>query len=135
MGDSFPIHWHMAPNVESLDQRLRDSSWIETAEVIKRHHRRGVYHQDLKPSNWMVAAHMRMPHVPLVLVDLDRITVGRRVSLRRRTRNLLQVLAGCRDSGASLEGARFLVSYGAEAGISRQEQRHLLVRIWAALQQ
>lgn len=64
-------------------------------------HARGVYHADLKDVNILVRGAPASPE--LVLLDLERVTVGPAPSLRRRTKNLVQLertlgrLAGATD--------------------------------------
>lgn len=52
-------------------------------------HARGVYHADLKDVNILVRGAPEQPE--LVLLDLERVTLGAAPSARRRTKNLVQL--------------------------------------------
>jgi len=57
--------------------------------LLARLHAAGVYHNDLKDVNILVRGPEMAP--ALVLLDLERVTIGRPPSVRRRRKNLIQL--------------------------------------------
>jgi hypothetical protein len=93
-------------------------------ELFRRLHAAGVYHGDLKDVNVLVRDGPAGP-AP-ILLDLERVRIGRAVGRRRRIKNLVQLERTLgRTAGASAR-LRFLDAYlGPEAGRRRR-------RAWAA---
>jgi hypothetical protein len=78
------------------------------ADYLRRLHAAGVYPQDLRAANVLVASE---EPTRFVLVDLDRIRRYRRLSWRRRRKNLVQVYRSAGRGASLAERARFLRSY------------------------
>ncbi len=66
-------------------QRIRVATTLGTA--LRTMHARGVYPQDARSANWLLVRDRQEP----VLVDLDRVRLYRRISWRRRMKNLAQL--------------------------------------------
>lgn len=61
------------------------------AEIVRRLHDTGIYHRDLNPMNILVAPRADGNGEALALVDLDSVALRRRLTLRRRRKNLVQL--------------------------------------------
>jgi hypothetical protein len=89
-------------------------------DLFRRLHAAGLYHNDLKDVNVLVAGGAVSPRC--VLLDLERVRVLRRLSPRRRTKNLVQLARTLGVRASAADRARFLRAYlGPEA--SRAERR------------
>jgi hypothetical protein len=98
-------------------------------DLFRRLHAAGVYHNDLKDVNVLVrkgSNHGEADQVELVLLDLERVRIGRVPGRRRRIKNLVQLDRTLGRMGSAAARARLLRAYlGPHAG--RQERR-----AWAA---
>jgi hypothetical protein len=94
------------------------------ADYVRGLHDAGVYPQDLRAPNVMVAS-----EVPptFVLVDLDRVRRYRRLSWRRRRKNIVQVHRSVGRGAAATVALRFLRRY--LVGASRAELRRAAAEI------
>jgi tRNA A-37 threonylcarbamoyl transferase component Bud32 len=92
---------------DSLRRQLAES----LGELLGRLHRRGIYHADLKATN--LAWH---PGTPPRLLDYGRVHFARRVSRRRRVKNLAQLNAALPDSVGPALRERALDAYLEAAG-------------------
>jgi len=81
---------------------------VAFADYLRRLHQAGLYPQDLRGANILVAS--ETPAI-FVLVDLDRVRRYRRVTWRRRRKNLVQVHRSVGRGAARSEGLRFLRRY------------------------
>lgn len=92
-------------------------------------HARGVYHADLKDVNILVRGDAEAPE--LVLLDLERVTVGPTPSTRRRTKNLVQLERTLGRLASRTDRLRILAAYvGSDA--SRAERRAWATRVLGA---
>ncbi len=81
---------------------------IAFADYLRHLHAAGLYPQDLRAANVLVARE----HPPLfVLVDLDRVRRYPRLSWRRRRKNVVQVHRSVGRGAPRREGLRFLTRY------------------------
>ncbi|MCW5892603.1 MAG: glycosyltransferase [bacterium] len=90
-------------------------------------HARGVYHADLKDVNILVRGAPEAPE--LVLLDLERVTVGPAPSLRRRTKNLVQLERTLGRLASRTDRLRILVAYlgpEAERAVRRRWAKRVL---------
>ena len=93
-------------------------------DLFRRLHAAGVYHNDLKDVNVLVREDAGRLH--LVLLDLERVHVGRVPGRRRRIKNLVQLERTLGRTASAAARARLLRAYlGPEAG---RQERHA----WAA---
>ncbi len=97
------------------------------ADYLRRLHEAGLYPQDLRGANVLVTS--ESPPV-FVLVDLDRVRRYRRLSWRRRRKNIVQVHRSVGRGASPTTGLRFLRRYLPEA--SRSELRRAATQIVAA---
>ena len=86
----------------------RRSLTIGFADYLRRLHEAGLYPQDLRAANVIVAS--ENPPV-FVLVDLDRVRRYRRLSWRRRRKNVVQVHRSVGRGAPRRESLRFLQHY------------------------
>jgi len=115
-----------------LDELCRDRTGtarralvIAFADYLRRLHDAGVYPQDMRGANVVVAS--ESPPV-FVLVDLDRVRRYRHVSWRRRRKNLVQVHRSVGRGAPRAEQLRFLTRYlAAEPRAVRRRVAHEVV--------
>jgi hypothetical protein len=81
---------------------------VAFADYLRRLHQAGLYPQDLRGANVLVSSETP---AAFVLVDLDRVRRYRRVSWRRRRKNLVQVHRSVGRNAARSYGLRFLRRY------------------------
>lgn len=81
---------------------------VAFAEWVQRLHAAGIYPQDLRAANVLVPTEAP---ARFVLVDLDRVRRYRRLSWRRRRKNLAQVYRSVGRGTLLAEKARFLRAY------------------------
>ncbi len=81
---------------------------LDFADYLRRLHGAGIYPQDLRAANVLVASE---PPQGFVLVDVDRVRRYRRLSWRRRRKNLVQVYRSIGRAASLAERARFLRRY------------------------
>jgi hypothetical protein len=86
----------------------RRSLTVGFADYLRRLHAAGLYPQDLRAANVLVAG--ENPPV-FVLVDLDRVRRYRRLSWRRRRKNVVQVHRSVGRGAPRRESLRFLQRY------------------------
>jgi len=86
---------------------------IGFADYLRRLHAAGLYPQDLRAANVLVAS--ENPPV-FVLVDLDRVRRYRRLSWRRRRKNVVQVHRSVGRGAPRRESLRFLQRYLGKPG-------------------
>ncbi len=99
---------------------------IGFADYLRRMHAAGLYPQDLRAANVLVAAEQPLE---FVLVDLDRVRRYRALSWERRQKNLVQVHRSVGRGAPRRESLRFLRRYlGAP---SRAELRRVAAEIAA----
>ena len=102
--------------------RRRFAAWL--GELFRRLHAAGVYHNDLKDVNVLVRPG-RTDALESVLLDLERVRIGRAVSRRRRTKNLVQLDRTLGRAADATTRLRFLRAYlGAAASAAE-------VRAWS----
>lgn len=96
-----------------LDERWRASAGAERrrltlalADYLRALHEAGIYPQDLRAANVLVDGAMRF-----TLVDLDRVRRYRRLSWRRRRKNVVQVHRSVGRGAARTARLRFLRRY------------------------
>lgn len=87
-----------------------DRLWeaLRGRERLRRIHAAGLYPQDVVATNWIIAAGRAYDPV---LVDLDRVRRYRRVSWRRRRKNLIQLERTLGSRGSPLQRMLFLRRY------------------------
>jgi tRNA A-37 threonylcarbamoyl transferase component Bud32 len=95
-------------------------TWL-LARMIRRLHDAGFSHRDLKAPNILVAS-AGGPEVRPVLVDLDGLRGGRKVSARRRTQNLMRLSVSLEESVVArrTDCLRFLRTYLGRCGCPRE---------------
>jgi len=86
----------------------RRSLTLAFADYLRQLHAAGLYPQDLRAANVLVTS--ENPPV-FVLVDLDRVRRYRRLSWRRRRKNVVQVHRSVGRGAPRREGLRFLQRY------------------------
>jgi len=96
-------------------------------DLFRRLHAAGVYHADLKDANILVGGPLESP--ACVLLDLERVHLGRTVSRRRRVKNLVQLARTLGRAATAADRLRFLAAY---AGADRAARRAWAERIRAA---
>jgi hypothetical protein len=104
----------------------RRSLTIGFADYLRRLHAAGLYPQDLRAANVLVASE-NPPR--FVLVDLDRVRRYRRLSWRRRRKNVVQVHRSVGRGAPRRESLRFLQCYLGKPG--RAELRRVADEIAA----
>jgi Lipopolysaccharide kinase (Kdo/WaaP) family/Glycosyl transferase family 2 len=87
--------------------RRRFAAWL--GDLFRRLHAAGVYHNDLKDVNVLVRP--GGSGLQEALLDLERIRIGRSVSRRRRTKNLVQLDRTLGRSAGATARLRFLRAY------------------------
>lgn len=107
-------------------RRARRQLAAALASLFARLHAAGVYHADLKDVNVLVRA-----DGSLVLLDLERVAFGRRVSRARRVKNLMQLDRTLGRAASRTERLAFLRGY-LGAGASRQSLRRWATDVRAA---
>jgi tRNA A-37 threonylcarbamoyl transferase component Bud32 len=102
------IERHFADARDTEASELADT----LGELLAALHRRGIYHADLKANNlcWSPGREPR-------LVDYGRVRFGRRVSTRRRIKNLAQLNAAILDSVPASLRERTLAVYAASSAL------------------
>src|SRR4029077_5302388 len=88
--------------------RQRFAAWL--GELFRRLHAAGVYHNDLKDVNVLVRPG-GTTGLESVLLDLERVRIGRTVRRRRRTEDLRQLARTLGRSAAATTRLRFLRAY------------------------
>src|SRR5439155_3852486 len=78
-------------------------------ELFRRLHAAGVYHNDLKDVNVLVAGTVAAQRC--VLLDLEQVRLLRRVGRRRRVKNLVQLARTLGREAAATDRLRFLHAY------------------------
>jgi len=101
-GDALDVLWRARTG--AARRRLT----LAFADYLRRLHGAGLYPQDLRAANVVVRTE-DPPH--FVLVDLDRVRRYRRLSWRRRRKNLVQVHRSIGRGASRPEGLRFLARY------------------------
>jgi hypothetical protein len=103
---------------ESAPPAERDAFAAALADLLSDLHRRGIYHADLKANNiaWVPGATPR-------LLDYGRVRFGRRVSLRRRIKNLAQLNAALPDVVAGSLRENALQHYLERSGFEGDGER------------
>jgi tRNA A-37 threonylcarbamoyl transferase component Bud32 len=96
----------------------RDACADALGALLAALHRRGIYHADLKANN-VAFASGRPPR----LLDYGRVDFGRRVSARRRVKNLAQLNAALPDRVGRDFRERALARYLAESGYADDPDR------------
>lgn len=89
-------------------------------DLFRRLHAAGLYHNDLKDVNVLVAGPAGAPRC--ILLDLEHVRPVRRLGRRRRVKNLVQLARTLGRRATAADKARFLAAYLAE-GTSRVERR------------
>jgi hypothetical protein len=85
-------------------------------------HRRGIYHGDLKAVNIFVRR--RDGREEFRLVDYDRVKFGRKVSRRRRIKNLAQLAASIAVLITRTDRLRFFRAYAPDEEALRNERQY-----------
>lgn len=100
------------PSADADWDRLSEERRVHVATalgtVLRAMHARGLYPQDARAANWLLVGANEDP----VLVDLDRVRVYRRLSWRRRMKNLAQLHRDLFRDGGPAEAA-FVAAYEA----------------------
>jgi len=113
----------------------RKAFFRELAQFLLQIHQRGVYHSDLHDTNAWVRSGLD-GRLTLYLLDVEAIRFCRKVSMRRRLKNLLRLCRnlGTAAAGAQLDGealaAEFADCYFSAAGILPTS--HLAEKVKAA---
>jgi tRNA A-37 threonylcarbamoyl transferase component Bud32 len=113
---------------ESLPSAERAQLAARLGSYVRELHARGAYPQDLWMTNWIVArdgGDWRW-----VLVDLDRVRLYRKVSWRRRLKNLVQIERSLGRLWSAAERSAFLAAYLGPA--DREEVAKVEAQIAAA---
>ncbi len=106
--------------------RARRALTLAFADYLRRLHAAGLYPQDLRAANVVVTSE----HPPrFVLVDLDRVRRYRRLSWRRRRKNVVQVHRSVGRGAPLAESLRFLRRYLGDA--PRAELRRVAAEVAA----
>lgn len=128
-GDSFLVtEWiegslnlhHYLKRVEELESAERHTKLKTVAEslgdLLGRMHGRGIGHRDLKPGNLLVVD--EDDTLRTLIIDLDGAQVKRRISRRRRYRDLARLAVGVQSFGFLSRSLRlrFLLAYLYGAG-------------------
>jgi tRNA A-37 threonylcarbamoyl transferase component Bud32 len=96
---------------EAASPSVREELAACLGSLLATLHRRGVYHADLKANNILWS-----PGGPARLVDYGRVRFGRRVTRRRRVKNLSQLNAALPDEVPAALREAALARYLAESG-------------------
>jgi hypothetical protein len=91
----------------SREERLRAAALF--GDFLRMLHARGVYPQDTRARNFLVVRNGQEDQ--FVLVDLDRVRVYRKLSWRRRIKNLVQIEEELRQVSRASERLSFLRAY------------------------
>ncbi|MFN0059641.1 MAG: lipopolysaccharide kinase InaA family protein [Planctomycetota bacterium] len=89
-----PLHTQLWEEYRAPRTRSRRALYAQIraiAEMVRRLHDTGIYHRDLNPMNLLVARESAAAAWTAQLVDLDSIHLGRRLTQRRRQKNLVQL--------------------------------------------
>jgi hypothetical protein len=78
-------------------------------DLFRRLHADGVYHNDLKDANILVGGPVASP--ACVLLDLERVRLGARLTTRRRQKNLMQLARTLGRQASATDRLRFLAAY------------------------
>lgn len=91
-------------------------------DLFRRLHTAGVYHADLKDVNVLIQDAGDEPP-RCVLLDLERVRIGRRVGRRRRLKNLVQLARTLGRYASASDRTRFLHAYLGDDGSDRRTRR------------
>ncbi|MFQ5655427.1 MAG: lipopolysaccharide kinase InaA family protein [Planctomycetota bacterium] len=103
---------------------------VALAQLVRELHESGLYHRDLNPSNLLVAPDGAGGE-RLLLVDLDSLDPGRRLTLRRRRKNLVQLGLIPEGHISARDRLRFLHAY--DGGDGHTWNRDSIAALDAAL--
>jgi len=99
--------------------------WLKAvAGLLASLHRFRIEHGDLKLANIMIRPQHDSFEIPLVLVDLDAVRFGVRMTIRQRAADLAQVLESL-PGGQGSEPYRLLAEYRQAARLTRAELREV----------
>jgi tRNA A-37 threonylcarbamoyl transferase component Bud32 len=108
-------------------RRGRRRAFVEaTADFVARLHRTGVYHGDLKACNVLVEE--RGLALAFRLIDTDRVRFLRRVSRRRRLKNLAQLAASTPRSVTRTDRLRWFRRYARGTDLAGREAERSAAR-------
>jgi len=99
------------------------------ARMVAWLHNCGVYHGDLKLTNFVPSTVAGRDQMSLALVDLDSVRVPLMLTMIHRTRNLAQLLESLPAEATAWDRGRLLVAYRRETGLDREDLRDLLGRL------
>ncbi|MGE3166818.1 MAG: lipopolysaccharide kinase InaA family protein [Planctomycetota bacterium] len=99
------------------------------AQWVRRFHDTGIYHRDLNPANLLVASGETQDR--FYAIDLDSVVAGRRLSERRRRKNLVQLALIPEGHVTPRDRLRFLRDY--DRGERRYYDRASIGRLNAEL--
>ena len=105
-------------DLASASGEVRDELAGRLGSLLATLHRRGIYHADLKANNvvWSPGREAR-------LLDYGRVRFGRRVSRRRRVKNLAQLNAALPNQVPAALREAALARYLAESGYADEPSR------------
>jgi len=125
--DSIQLDTLLVRNYFRLDGRLNRDEFLRkrrlieaTARSVRALHDRKVYHKDLSAKNVLVGTKADGDHT-FYVVDLDSIQFPRRLSLRRRIKNLAQ-LTGVSDCVTATDRLRFYMRYFERESLSLKDK-------------
>jgi len=86
----------------------------------------GIVHGDLKLSNIMIDSGADKPRTKLVMIDSDDVRFNKRMTLRRRAKNLCQMINTFPKRLGKWPILRFLIHYRIETGLSKAELKRTI---------
>lgn len=130
--DAQDLHRFVNLSWSGLAPREARAVLAALARFVAKLHSEGLYHNDLKPTNVLVRGGGGGGGAEFLLLDLDGLSLRKRLTERRRAKNLAQIEDYARLYFARVSRRarlRFFAEYLRAARIGRQAARRLLMRI------